>query len=137
MWVTASPFLATQIKRDVKDVGLRIPILELSKFPLAGRPDLSGEKAGLMICTYRGLLGGMKDEEGEEDDGEFGGGGGGAAAEEEGPSRLGQLISWVGGEGWEGVLALDEAHKVCDDRQGLGVKGWGSVSDHSTDPWMN
>ncbi len=46
---------------------------------------------GLMICTYRTLLG----------------------KESGGPvTRIGQLLSWVGGEGWDGVLALDEAHKA-------------------------
>lgn len=46
---------------------------------------------GLMICTYRTLLG----------------------KESGGPvTRVDQLLSWVGGEGWDGVFALDEAHKA-------------------------
>lgn len=103
VWVTASPFLAEQIKRDVKDVGLgHVPVHELSKFSLRARPNLGALKPGIMVCTYRGLLG-RQGGGGEED----------AAAEEAagGPSRVEQLLSWLGEE-WDGVLALDEAHKV-------------------------
>lgn len=106
VWVTASPFLATQIKRDVKDVGLgRVAVYELSKFSPTHRLDLSGLGPGIMICTYRGLL--SKFGRGEGDD-EGGGGGGLEAA----PKRVQQLVSWLGGWEWDGVLALDEAHKA-------------------------
>jgi len=58
---------------------------------MKNNPDLSGMGPGLMICTYRTLLG----------------------KESGGPvTRVDQLLSWVGGEGWDGVLALDEAHKA-------------------------
>lgn len=90
MWVTASPFLAQQIKRDVKDVGLRIKVHELSSQPLKGNANIRRLGPGLMITTYRTLIG-------QADDG---------------TKRVDQLISWLGGEDWDGVLALDEAHKV-------------------------
>jgi hypothetical protein len=67
-------------------------------------PDLSDMGSGLMICTYRTLLG----------------------KESGGPvTRVDQLLSWVGGEGWDGVLALDEAHKaknLVPQNKGRGMK---------------
>lgn len=90
MWVTASPFLAQQIKRDVKDVGLKIRVHELSSQPLKGNGNIHRLGPGLMITTYRTLIGSADD----------------------GTTRIDQLISWLGGEDWDGVLALDEAHKV-------------------------
>ena len=89
VWMTASPFLANQIRRDVKDIGLPMRILELKDHKLARNPNLSGLGPGIMICTYRTLI----------------------RAETAGKvTRMGQLISWLGGEDWDGVLALDEAH---------------------------
>jgi len=89
VWVTASPFLATQIRRDVEVIGLPMDILVLKDQKLAGNPDLFGPGPGIMICTYRTLI----------------------RTEKAGSiSRIDQLISWLGGENWDGVLALDEAH---------------------------
>jgi hypothetical protein len=88
VWVTASPFLANQIRRDVKDIGLPMRVLELKDQPLPYNPNLFRLGPGIMICTYRTLI----------------------RTEKAGNiSRMGQLISWLGGENWDGVLALDDA----------------------------
>ena len=77
VWVTASPFLAEQIRRDCRDVGLRARIFELSQVDTRNR-NTRALGPGLMICTYSTLI----------------------RTSQRGPSRLEQLLCWLGGEDW-------------------------------------
>lgn len=94
VWATASPFLAAQIKRDIHDIGLRIPVWELSEQPLRGNGNLWHLGPGLMITTYQTLLRKPKKKPGDE--------------AEEGVTRIDQLLSWLGGAEWNGVLVREQ-----------------------------
>lgn len=82
---------------------MKTRIWELSDQKLKDNHDLSDMGPGLMICTYRTLLG-------QEAGGSV--------------TRVNQLLSWVGGDGWDGVLALDEAHRA----KNLHAQGGGKPS---------
>lgn len=82
---------------------MKTRIWELSDQKLKDNHDLSDMGPGLMICTYRTLLGREA---------------GGSV------TRVNQLLSWVGGDGWDGVLALDEAHRA----KNLHAQGGGKPS---------
>jgi hypothetical protein len=102
VWVTVSGSLSSQIKRDVQDIGLKLPVRELKDYPPGRYPDMKDVGPGLMVTTYHLLLGRGAN----------------------GVSRVDQLLSWLGGQEWDGVLALDEAHKVGVGRGWLGRWFW-------------
>jgi hypothetical protein len=99
VWVSTSTDLYADATRDLRDLGCQIPVHNnLQSLDKA----IVTPQEGVLFCTYSTLTSKTKDR-----------------------SRLSQLIDWVGGESFDGVLVFDEAHKAknfsSNEKQGTKV----------------
>lgn len=90
IWLSVSTDLKLDAERDLKDIGAKIPVFALTKFPYGKRIDV---ETGVIFTTYSGLVSKSQSYRGQMG------------------TRLGQLINWAGSK-FEGVIVFDECHKA-------------------------
>lgn len=90
IWFSVSTDLKLDAERDLKDIGAKIPVFLLNKFPYGRRIN---EDIGVIFTTYSGLV-----SKSQSVRGNLG-------------SRLGQLVTWAGAN-FDGVIVFDECHKA-------------------------
>lgn len=90
IWFSVSTDLKLDAERDLADIGARIPVHLLGKFPYGKK--ISAEY-GVIFTTYSGLV-----SKSQSIRGTLG-------------NRIGQLVSWVGKD-FDGVIVFDECHKA-------------------------
>ena len=88
VWFTCNTDLAVDARRDLRDIGATaIKLRSLSAMSYA--PIEEGLPEGCLVVSYSCLV-----------------------ASSGGATRMEQLLTWLGGSGFDGVLAFDEAHKA-------------------------
>lgn len=90
IWLSVSTDLKFDAERDLKDIGAKIPVFFLSKFPYGRRIN---EDHGVIFTTYSGLI-----SKSHSVKGVLG-------------TRIGQLTSWLGND-FDGIIVFDECHKA-------------------------
>ena len=98
LWVSVSADLAVDAERDLRDIGAgdAIKVYNITKLPLSAKGLDAGKhgiKSGVIFSTYAALTSGGKDGSKHV-------------------TRLEQIVKWLGGDGAEGCLLFDEAHKA-------------------------
>lgn len=86
VWISTSIDLYFDAVRDLEDLGADIPVIKNIQ---QLRSTLNTPKEGVLFCTYSTL-----------------------ASRANNGSRMKDLVEWVGGDSWDGVLVFDEAHKA-------------------------
>lgn len=96
-WITTSTDLYADAVRDLRDLGAHVPVFN----NLQSLDKSTNTAEGVMFMTYATLTSTIR-----------------------GRSRLDQLINWLGGPSFEGVLVFDEAHKSkhYSEKEGQGSK---------------
>jgi len=84
IWLSVNNDLIDATRRDLRDLGLNIPLGKINDYPPGGDIKMG---AGVLFCTYPSLISKSKD----------------------GKKRLDQIQRWLGKDG---VVILDEAHKA-------------------------
>lgn len=97
VWITTSTDLYADAVRDLRDLGAFIPVFN----NLQSLDKSTNTAEGVMFMTYSTLTSTIR-----------------------GRSRLDQLLKWLGGPSFEGVLVFDEAHKSkhYSEKEGQGSK---------------
>ncbi|KOX43850.1 methylase [Streptomyces purpurogeneiscleroticus] len=99
LWVSKSDTLIEDARRDWRHLGREpLQVKPLSRFA-PGKPVTLGE--GILFTTFATLRGGSRDGSG---------------------SRLDQIVAWLGA-GFDGVIALDEAHALANAAASGGARG--------------
>ena len=97
LWISTSNDLYFDACRDMKDLGAHIPVIK-SLQDLEER--LNKPSQGILFTTYATL-----------------------ASRNNNSLRMRQIVEWLGGDSWDGVLVFDEAHKA---KHGSTKKGQGT-----------
>jgi hypothetical protein len=119
LWVSTSLDLKNEASKDLADLGAPgVQVRDITELDAAHKAlGLSKEFAQpacgmVLFCIYSSLTSSRRVSAAKADKGPKAGGGGGGGGGAKTQRRVDQLIEWLGGGEWDGVLALDEAHKV-------------------------
>jgi len=92
VWISSSADLFDDASRDLAGIGATVLCDKLRRLPQDPRDNIPGEE-GIIFCSYSLL------------------------ARE---ARASRLLAWLG-EGFQGIVAFDEAHKAKNSKLGTGV----------------
>lgn len=104
VWVSFNEGLIEDARRDFLGIGGNPALIFFQGKTKAGNPILQRE--GILFTTYSTLRGGEKKQAND-------------LGQKQGKTRAQQIVDWLG-EGFDGVIAFDEAHSMGN---AIGIKG--------------
>lgn len=99
LWLSVSNDLKYDAQRDLDDIGaqfIEVHALNKLKYAKISSPPNGGIKRGVIFATYSSLISESQN----------------VSTKEKYNSRLKQLVQWLGGEDFDGVIVFDECHKA-------------------------
>lgn len=99
LWLSVSNDLKYDAQRDLYDIGaqfIEVHALNKLKYAKISSPQNGGIKRGVIFATYSSLISESQN----------------ASTKVKYNSRMKQLIQWLGGEDFDGVIVFDECHKA-------------------------
>ncbi|CAF1235122.1 unnamed protein product [Adineta ricciae] len=99
LWLSVSNDLKYDAQRDLYDIGaqfIEVHALNKLKYAKISSPQNGGIKRGVIFATYSSLISESQN----------------ASTKVKYNSRLKQLIQWLGGDEFDGVIVFDECHKA-------------------------
>ncbi|CAF0812197.1 unnamed protein product [Rotaria sordida] len=99
LWLSVSNDLKYDAQRDLYDIGaqfIEVHALNKLKYAKISSPQNGGIKRGVIFATYPSLISESQN----------------TSTKVKYNSRMKQLIQWLGGEDFDGVIVFDECHKA-------------------------
>ncbi|CAF4136663.1 unnamed protein product [Rotaria sp. Silwood2] len=99
LWLSVSNDLKYDAQRDLYDIGaqfIEVHALNKLKYAKISSPQNGGIKRGVIFATYSSLISESQN----------------TSTKVKYNSRMKQLIQWLGGEDFDGVIVFDECHKA-------------------------